>query len=144
MLGKIVVRSRRLYGVLTFRGPAVPGDKSVASSHRHDLNSGSSPQIEDEIDPLVLTWHHLGSSVAAIRSLPSSTIFPALGSFSRDKHRTSVDLPDPDRPLMRSSLKPPQACGPIIQRPFSFVARRMFQADNDASFLSRAKRSSHA
>ena len=61
MLGEIVVRTRRLYGKQIFHGSAVLGDKSVASSNRHDLISGSFPQIEDETGRRVLTWHHLGS-----------------------------------------------------------------------------------
>ena len=34
------------------------------------------------------------------RSRPSKRISPAVGSISRDRQRTSVDLPDPDRPMM--------------------------------------------
>ncbi len=34
------------------------------------------------------------------RSRPSKAISPAEGSTSRDRQRISVDLPDPDRPMM--------------------------------------------
>ena len=36
----------------------------------------------------------------ASRSAPSNRISPAVGSTSRDRQRTSVDLPEPDRPMM--------------------------------------------
>ncbi len=36
----------------------------------------------------------------ASRSSPLNRISPAVGSISRDRQRTSVDLPEPDRPMM--------------------------------------------
>ena len=39
-------------------------------------------------------------SDAVRRFWPLNRISPAVGSISRDMRRTSVDLPDPDRPMM--------------------------------------------
>ena len=40
------------------------------------------------------------ASDAASRSRPSNSTSPAVGSTSRDRQRTSVDLPEPDSPMM--------------------------------------------
>ena len=42
----------------------------------------------------------ISASEAASRFWPLNNISPAVGSISRDRQRTSVDLPEPDRPMM--------------------------------------------
>ena len=55
--------------------------------------------------PILLRLRSMSSrSLIRRRSAPSISTEPELGSMSRERQRTSVDLPDPDRPItIRSS-----------------------------------------
>jgi hypothetical protein len=50
-----------------------------------------------------IRWRRISimrASVACSKFSPLKTISPAVGSMSRDMQRTSVDLPEPDSPMM--------------------------------------------
>ena len=47
-------------------------------------------------------------------SWPSSSTWPAVGSISRVRHRTRVDLPEPDRPMTTNTS--PRATSKLMSR----------------------------
>ena len=60
---------------------------------------GSSPKCWNTIDVWLRRSSRSSDSLALVMSCPSITTSPAVGSISRVRQRTRVDLPDPDSPI---------------------------------------------
>ena len=64
---------------------------------------GSSPKCWKTMLIFVRRSSRSRSGLAAVTSSPSISTLPAVGSIRRDRQRTSVDLPEPDRPMTTKS-----------------------------------------
>src|SRR5215213_5412156 len=60
---------------------------------------GSNPKCWNTIETLCRRSSRSDFSLACTTSSPWNQISPAVGSISRVRHRTSVDLPEPDSPM---------------------------------------------
>ena len=63
------------------------------------LRCGSRPKCWKTIETCVRRVSQQRLVVVAVMSSPSSSTVPPVGSMSRVSSRTSVDLPDPERPM---------------------------------------------
>ena len=99
--------------------PARPTSSIISRARASRSRAGHALHLEREGDVLqhrqvrqqreVLEHHahlvaadldHLARRTRPAGSAPSNRISPAVGSTSRDRQRTSVDLPEPDSPMM--------------------------------------------
>ena len=77
------------------------GRASPAGRRRFPAHCGSAAGRSSEHHAHLARRRSISSASVTI-SRPSTRISPAVISFSRDRQRTSVDLPEPDRPMTTS------------------------------------------
>ncbi len=63
------------------------------------VRCGSSPKCWNTMEKRVRRSSRSRDGDAVRMSSPLTSTLPAVGSISRVRHRTSVDLPEPDRPM---------------------------------------------